>query len=118
MNRLILHLKRKIEINLQSDWKLANMAESVSISKSQLTKLFQTEIGCSPAKYVKNIRLEKACELLENSFLRIKEIIFVAGIGDQSHFVRDFKAQYGVTPTEYRYFHLEKLESKKLSANK
>jgi hypothetical protein len=46
--------------------------------------------------------MERAGDLLETSFLSVKEIAHAVGLNDESHFVRDFKTIYGVTPTRYR----------------
>jgi AraC-like DNA-binding protein len=46
--------------------------------------------------------MKKAAELLLTSFLTVKEISFASGTKDGSHFVRDFKKMYGLTPTEFR----------------
>jgi transcriptional regulator GlxA family with amidase domain len=51
---------------------------------------------------VKLLRLEKAKYLIENSFLEVKEIAAAVGIGDVSHFVRDYKCFYGETPSQTR----------------
>ena len=46
--------------------------------------------------------MEHSADLLTGTFLSVKEITFEAGFRDESHFVRDFKRIYGMTPTEYR----------------
>lgn len=46
--------------------------------------------------------MERAQTLLQTSFLTIKEVTFECGLTDVSHFVRDFKKCYGVTPTQFR----------------
>ena len=46
--------------------------------------------------------MEKAKYLLETSFLSVKEITHRVGLNDESHFVRDFKIAYGLSPTLYR----------------
>lgn len=56
----------------------------------------------SPIQYLKVLRIEKAKHLLETSFLSVKEITHLVGLNDESHFVRDFKKAYGVSPTPYR----------------
>jgi AraC-like DNA-binding protein len=43
-----------------------------------------------------------ARNLLETTFLNIKEIMNKVGVKDESHFVRDFKVICGVTPAQYR----------------
>jgi transcriptional regulator GlxA family with amidase domain len=56
----------------------------------------------TPAQYLKSLRMWKAKELLEETFLNVKQIMLRVGVKDQSHFVRDFRGLYGHTPTKYR----------------
>ena len=46
--------------------------------------------------------MQHAATLLTTTFLSVKEIVRCVGGTDESHFVRDFKRIYGVTPSEYR----------------
>jgi transcriptional regulator GlxA family with amidase domain len=46
--------------------------------------------------------MQKAKELLEDSFLTIKEIMTQIGILDKNHFARGFRQTFGTTPTEHR----------------
>lgn len=46
--------------------------------------------------------MERARDLLESSFLSVKEIAYQVGLNDESHFVRDFKSTYGFSPALYR----------------
>jgi AraC-like DNA-binding protein len=46
--------------------------------------------------------MQHAATLLTTTFLSVKEIVRRVGCTDESHFVRDFKRFYGVTPSEYR----------------
>jgi transcriptional regulator GlxA family with amidase domain len=78
------------------------MARSVNLSPARLRQLFKKETGRSPVQYLRCLRTKTAAFLLQTSFLSIKEVAFHTGSGDVSHFVRDFKKQYGVTPTEFR----------------
>lgn len=48
------------------------------------------------------LRVRKAADLLANTFLSVKEVMCEAGLTNQSHFVRVFKREYGLTPTRYR----------------
>jgi len=56
----------------------------------------------SPARYQRWLRMQRARQLLETSLLTIKQIAGRIGIRDESHFWRDFKKIYGLTPSEYR----------------
>jgi AraC-like DNA-binding protein len=55
-----------------------------------------------PAKFLKSLRMQQAATLLTTTFLSVKEIVRQVGLTDESHFVRDFKRIYGMTPSEYR----------------
>jgi AraC-like DNA-binding protein len=46
--------------------------------------------------------MERAKILLETTFLSVKEIMTEVGVSDESHFVRDFKSVYGVSPARFR----------------
>jgi transcriptional regulator GlxA family with amidase domain len=102
MDKRISIIVKTISSNFQKCWKIDELAESVSLSVSQFEELFRQEIQISPIQFQKHIRFEKAKALLETTYLTVKEIGFEVGINDQSHFVRDFKKKYGLTPTEYR----------------
>lgn len=81
---------------------LEKMAQSVNLSATHFCYLFKSVTGTPPAKYLKSLRMRHAATLLTSTFLSVKEIVFRAGFSDESHFVRDFKKIYGVTPSEYR----------------
>jgi len=78
------------------------MSQSVNLSTSRFYYLFKAETGTSPARYLRTIRMQHAKDLLETTFLSVKEIIHQVGITDASHFVRDFKSIYGATPVKHR----------------
>jgi transcriptional regulator GlxA family with amidase domain len=78
------------------------LADEVNLSASRLRHLFKAQIGVSFKQYRRELRMERAAHLLENSFLMVKEISAVVGAGDVSHFVKDFEKQYGMSPARYR----------------
>ena len=87
---------------LHRGWPAIRLAQFVNISPSRLHQLFKSETGLPPAKYLHLLRMEQAKELLEASYLSVKEVMARVGVMDESHFVRDFKKSYGVTPAKYR----------------
>ena len=98
-------VKKVIEL-MQGDpsraFSLGEMAESVNLSPPYFCYLFKSITGVPPARYLKSLRLQQAATLLTTTFLSVKEIVRSVGCSDESHFVRDFKRMYGVTPSEYR----------------
>lgn len=88
--------------DLQRDMSLADLAKSVSLSPSHFSLLFKRESGESPGRYLRALRRKKGKELLETTWLSVKDICDMIGIHDESHFVRDFKQLYGLSPGEYR----------------
>ena len=93
---------------------LGEMAEAVNLSPPYFCYLFKSITGVPPAKYLKSLRLQQAATLLTTTFLSVKEIVRRVGCTDDSHFVRDFKRTYGMTPSEYRNSALPIAESTKL----
>ena len=102
MDARISYLKHLLSKDLSRQWSVEEMARMVRLSASQLHKLFKQETGMTPAQFLHLERLQRSCRLLETSFEIIKEIRIRVGINDNSHFIRDFKKRYGVTPGEYR----------------
>jgi len=88
--------------NLHRKHNLKELAQLVNLSPSRLCFKFKAETGISLARYQKSLKMQKAKELLETTCLRVKEVMVRVGIEDESHFVRDFKKAFNVTPTQHR----------------
>jgi AraC-like DNA-binding protein len=78
------------------------LAASVNLSASHLRTLFKAETKLTIHQYVKQMKMQRAQELVGNTHLRISEIMTHLKFNDASHFVRDFKKRYGLPPSEYR----------------
>jgi transcriptional regulator GlxA family with amidase domain len=92
----------RMQGNPSRNFSLGEMAQSVNLSPPYFCYLFKSITGVPPAKYLKTLRMQQAATLLTTTFLSVKEIVSRVGCSDDSHFVRDFKRFYGVTPSEYR----------------
>ena len=84
---------------------MEDLAQAVNLSCSYLAHLFKAETGVSLLQYLKSLRLRKAKELMDTTFLSVKEIRSRVGAGDKAHFARDFKRTYGLSPAEYKEQH-------------
>lgn len=77
------------------------LANAVNLSASHLRRVFKAETGIPLNRYLKSLRLQKSKELIEHTFLNMKQIMFAVGVKDKSQFARDFKRLTGFTPTQY-----------------
>ena len=78
------------------------LARSVDLSPSRLRHLFHTAMSISLRQYVKQRRLLRAADVLTTTFLSVKEMADVTGFGDASHFSRDFRRAFAVSPRAFR----------------
>ena len=88
--------------DVRGELSLAEFAQSVNLSVWRLCHIFKSDVGMPPIRYLRLLRMERAKNLLESSFLSVKEIAYQVGLNDESHFVRDFKSTYGYSPAHYR----------------
>ena len=102
MDRRVKKVLEIIEERLQAKLQVDDLSQSVNLSPSRLHHLFKAELGMPLVQYIKVMRLKQAKELLETSFLTIKEITLKVGFNDESRFVQDFKKAYDLTPAQYR----------------
>lgn len=79
-----------------------DMARSVNLSPSHFTYIFKKKTGFTPIEYFNHLKVQKACQYLLFTKLRIKEIAYELGIEDQSYFSRLFTKVIGISPNEYR----------------
>lgn len=79
---------------------IEEMAEKFNITSLYLNQIFKQQTGKTILQFDKDIRLEKAKQLIETTYLRVNEICNQVGLKDYSHFVRDFQKQYGISPKE------------------
>ncbi|MGQ0620096.1 MAG: helix-turn-helix domain-containing protein [Panacagrimonas sp.] len=81
-----------------------DLAAALCMSRRSLYMLFK-EYRLTPAKMIHDIRLEQSRQLLGDATQQHRKITDIAldhGFGDYATFSRLFKAQYGLTPSEYR----------------
>ena len=66
--------------------------------------------GFSPAKFINDVRMRKAKELLTNTSMNIKEIAYSVGYNNHDYFFTAFRHSTGQTPAEYRKMTQGKVE--------
>lgn len=98
----VARLVARLPSELHRPWSTTALSAHAGISETELRKVFVAQIGNSPMKFLKRLRLTTASELLRASALPVKEIATAVGFRSPSHFVRDFRQEYGMSPSNYR----------------
>ncbi|MCG8308686.1 MAG: AraC family transcriptional regulator [Cytophagales bacterium] len=91
-----------IKANLHIELNLDLLAREVGFSKSKLQAMFHYFFHQSIYAFIKNMRLEKAVELLIKNELDIRQVAFRLGYNSSTHFINIFKRHFGVSPKKFR----------------
>jgi transcriptional regulator GlxA family with amidase domain len=91
-----------MEANVADPLSLDQLAGIAGVSPRQLNRLFQTHLGRSTMRYYRDLRLDKAQNLMRNSPLSLTEIALASGFASSSHFSRVYAASFGQPPSAYR----------------
>lgn len=92
-----------VEANFTNyEFSVEQLCRQVFMSHSQLYRKLEALTNCSPNKFIKLVRLQKAKTLLANPALPIGVIALECGYIDPGYFARVFKQEYGLTPQEWR----------------
>lgn len=78
------------------------LAEICSISYSYLQKLFNEKYGVSPKRYVIQLKINYACDLLKSGDYSVSETAAMSGFDDLYFFSRQFKEYVGMPPIKYK----------------
>lgn len=78
------------------------VAQCLSVSPQYLSKIFKQTVGVGFSKHLQNTRIRRASKLLIETSDSITQICYACGFGALSHFLRCFKAEYGISPGNYR----------------
>jgi AraC-like DNA-binding protein len=98
-----MHLARDIVIGkLNNPVSLPDLAKMVSTNECTLKKEFKNVFGTTVFGYIRDIKMEKAKNLLLNPNLSISEISDIIGYKNPQHFTAAFKKQYGKAPSLLR----------------
>jgi len=90
-----------VRAHLSEPLTVADMADLVRLSPSAFAHLFRDVTGRSPYQFVKEMRLDRARELLVDGNLTVARISKEVGYASVSHFISEFRGRFGVTPRAY-----------------
>ena len=102
-------IKSNFEVeNLQKEWRkdkdirIEEIAESLKISSGYALEVFQKVYGISPRRYLSQLKLQEAKQLVHQPDLALTSIATMLGYSSLSHFSRQFKRWTGMSPRQYR----------------
>ena len=93
---------RLIEANLCDPLPLEKLASSAKMSEFHFLRTFKQVTHVTPHQYILRARLREAAVRLKTRSAKVLEIALDAGFGDLSHFNHAFRAEFGVSPSEFR----------------
>ncbi|MDY3281174.1 AraC family transcriptional regulator [Dysosmobacter sp.] len=96
------NMMRFIQAHYGEELTVARIAASISVSESECLRCFRAVIGTTPIQYLRQLRVQKAAELLAGSDRKISDIGEQCGFREMSYFTKTFRELMGCPPSRYR----------------
>lgn len=78
------------------------LVDEMGMGRTVFFNKLKTMTGMSPVEFMREMRIKKAAQLLEENQYNVTEVTYMVGMNDSRYFSKCFKNTYGVTPSEYR----------------
>lgn len=89
-------------INHQATVDIASLADMCCVSYRQFIRIFTAHVGLNPKEYLRIVRFQRSLSILQHHpDVAFTDVAYRCGYYDQPHFINEFKAFTGSTPTEY-----------------
>ena len=96
-------IMEKIEQNMDnSEFTVEELVSTVAMSRTIFFKKIKSLTGLAPIEFIRDVRIQKAAQLIVTTQSPIKEIVYMVGMSDPKYFSKCFKKKYGLSPTEYK----------------
>ncbi len=99
MDKLVELMEQNMD---NGDLVVDDLVRELAVSRSVFFKKLKTLTGLAPIEFIKEIRIKRATQLIETGEFNMTQISYMVGINDPRYFSKCFKAQVGMTPTEYK----------------
>lgn len=86
----------------QRDWRVEELANETAMSVSHFEHMYKKLFGCGVMSEIINSRIEYAKFILSTTDVPVSRAADMCGYKNAVHFMKQFKAKTGLTPTEYR----------------
>lgn len=101
-DKFLARARSVVETHLEDyTFTVERMAGEMNLSRTQLLRKLKALTNLSPNDFIKDIRLKRAAELIQQKADTITQIGYAVGFNDQSYFTKCFKKQFGMTPSEF-----------------
>lgn len=80
---------------------LEQIGNALNYNKKYISAVFKSKFKIGVADYLRNVRLQHACTLMEQGFSSVKDIAYLCGFSDPLYFSKVFKYQLGKSPREH-----------------
>jgi signal transduction histidine kinase/DNA-binding response OmpR family regulator/ligand-binding sensor domain-containing protein len=87
-----------------------DLVDEMGMGRTVFFNKLKSMTGLSPVEFIREMRIKRAAQLLEERQYNITEVTYMVGMNDSRYFAKCFKNTYGITPSEYRKAALEKSE--------
>lgn len=88
--------------NIEQKLGLEDLAAFVHYSGSHLSSMFKRKTGYAPIDYFIALKIQKACQYLDTTKMKVNQICPKIGIDDPLYFSRIFRRRMGISPSDYR----------------
>lgn len=90
-----------VKENIANEISVVQLARVACMSLTTFERKFKRHFNCAPKHYIKRLRIQDACRLLERGD-NIKSVAQELGFCDQSYFTKEFRSTIGLTPKQYQ----------------
>jgi AraC family transcriptional regulator, glycine betaine-responsive activator len=99
---LVLDVIAAMEANLETPVALPDLAKAAGLSLRQLERLFAAQLGARPGHYYRDLRLQRARQLVLQTGLSMMQIAVATGFSSATHFAKAYGHAYGKPPSRER----------------
>ncbi|WP_374646843.1 GlxA family transcriptional regulator [Tabrizicola sp.] len=103
-NRHLLKAVNYIEQCIEDTFRIDDCAEHVGVSRRQIERLFQKNLGMTPLQYLNGVRLQHGRALLAETDMSVIDVAVACGYGSSAHFSKSFRKKFGISPHNFSHF--------------
>jgi len=98
LNRALEIIESQME---NSEYEIRDFQEEMGMSRMQLFRKIKALTDYSPSEFIRNLRLKRAAQLMEQNYGNVAQITYKVGFNNLSYFAKCFKDLFEISPSEY-----------------